>query len=559
MTKKKSKKGKKKSSTKTKEREEEEVVDQVLQPEENAEENIKENVQKKIKENGNETVSVEEEKEKEEEVTEVVCPCVLCGRAGSECRPCGEVQLCPDCSPRHKHRGRCLPWTVQEGEEGRFLTASRAIKPLEVVVTDLATITVPLTKLSCVGCGRGVSCLYSCPHCQLPLCGTQCPRADLHAVECRVLRQSSSPLGPLTPEDKNHPVFTAVGCIRLLELKKHDLRAFQRLRNLNRKLEEVRADTAAAESLRSVRQILAGCGYSEKEEEEVEEVFCLLRLYSYTLPDLEDGKVRSLFPVQSLLSHSCLPNLQYIEAEGGRRIVLQATTKIQPGQKLTVRLTPFLQGRLSLSRRLQDQRYLSCDCPRCSDATELGTFTSAALCDGAECGEQGGLILPINPRDLQSDWICTCCQVISSQATIEAIEEKYIERFSLLAQGDLAEYYRFLNELGERFHASHHLVMRMAQFLVLLQGKRCESLPRERIETQTMLCDKLLNYVSRLDPGATHNRAKLLLEKNKADLLLAKLDYEAGKISRNVFMNKIKEGVRIEVNAKKILYFKWED
>ena len=101
--------------------------------------------------------------------------------------------------------------------------------------------------------------------------------------------------------------------------------------------------------------------------------------------------------------------------------------------------------------------------------------------------------------------------------------------------------------------------MRMAQFLVLLQGKRCESLPRERIETQTMLCDKLLNYVSRLDPGATVNRAKLLLEKNKADLLLAKLDYEAGKISRNVFMNKIKEGVRIEVNAKKILYFKWED
>ena len=39
--------------------------------------------------------------------------------------------------------------------------------------------------------------------------------------------------------------------------------------------------------------------------------------------------------------------------------------------------------------------------------------------------------------------------------------------------------------------------MRMAQFLVLLQGKRLESLPRERIETQSMLCDKLLSYVSR--------------------------------------------------------------
>ena len=37
----------------------------------------------------------------------------------------------------------------------------------------------------------------------------------------------------------------------------------------------------------------------------------------------------------------------------------------------------------------------------------------------------------------------------------------------------------------------------MAQFLVLLQGKRLERLPRHRMETQAMLCDKLLTYVAR--------------------------------------------------------------
>ena len=66
-------------------------------------------------------------------------------------------------------------------------------------------------------------------------------------------------------------------------------------------------------------------------------------------------------------------------------------------------------------------------------------------------------------------------------------------------------------------------------------------------------------FINRLDPGATQNRAKLLLEKNKADLNMSKLDYEAGKITRDVFMARIKDGVRVEVNAKKILYFKWED
>ena len=496
--------------------------------------------------------------EKEKEAESLLTPCLLCGQEGAVCVPCKEVELCADCSPRHKHRGRCLPWSVTEEEAGlKVLTASRAIKPLEVVVCDLALVTVPVTKLSCAGCGRGVSCLYTCPHCHLPLCGSQCPRAEAHAIECNILRHSNTKDNiKLTPDDKNHPIFSAIGCIRLLELKRNDPKSFQKLNYLHRKLEQIKEDRVASETLSEVKEILLPCQYGEAE---VDEVFSLLKLYSYTLPDLEDGKVRSLFPVQALLSHSCVPNLQYIEAEGGRKIVLQATTQISAGSRLTVRLTPFLQGRISLTRRLREHRYLSCSCPRCSDATELGTFTSSALCDGRSCSEQGGLLLPIDPRLEASDWICTSCQAITSRADIEAIEDKYIEKFSLLSQGDLTAYYRFLNELGERFHASHHLVMRMAQFLVLLQGKRCESLPRERIETQSLLCDKLLSYVSRMDPGATQNRAKLLLEKNKADLLLAKLDYEAGNISRNVFMSKIKEGVRVEVNAKKILYFKWED
>ena len=47
--------------------------------------------------------------------------------------------------------------------------------------------------------------------------------------------------------------------------------------------------------------------------------------------------MRSIFPVQSLVSHSCQPSLQYIEREGGRRIVLQATRAIQAGEPLSVR------------------------------------------------------------------------------------------------------------------------------------------------------------------------------------------------------------------------------
>ena len=90
-------------------------------------------------------------------------------------------------------------------------------------------------------------------------------------------------------------------------------------------------------------------------------------------------QVRSIFPLQSQIVHSCQPNLQYIEKEGGRKIVLQATTRIEAGDRLSVRYTPFLQGRLSLKKWLLEQRYTECSCARCVDATELGTFTRWGL------------------------------------------------------------------------------------------------------------------------------------------------------------------------------------
>jgi len=477
--------------------------------------------------------------------------CSLCQSPSARpCKRCG-ILLCGTCYPLHLYKARCLPWKVRNG----FLVATRDIKPLEVVLCDRAIVTVPTGKVSCMGCGRSVNCQYNCPKCSLPLCGTQCPRADSHSVECSILcGRHTSP--PISEEDKGHPLYSAVAVLRIVNLMRNRKEDWALVSELPCQVDRVRSDPLSKELLHQVEKILDGLGYEIKE---IEHAFCLLKLYGYNLPDQPDGKVRSLFPLQSRLSHSCLPSLQYIEKEGGRTIVLQAVTGISRGEKFTVRFTPFLQGRIGVTRWLREQRFVSCSCARCKDGTDLGTFTSSALCDLETCRDQGGLLLPVDPQFVGTDWICSSCQTISSSASVESLEESYVAAFQSLPQGDLTAYYRFLNQLGDRFHASHHLVMRMAQFLVLLQGKKLESLSIERIQTQSILCDKLISYVSRLDPGATQTRARLLLEKNKADLNLAKIDCENGKISRKVFMQKIKEGVKVEVNAKKILYFKWEE
>lgn len=470
--------------------------------------------------------------------------CSLCSAPClGPCRKCREP-LCPSCLPLHIFRARCLPWKVEKGR----LVATREIKPLEVVVVDRAIVTIPTGKVCCLGCGREVSCTYLCPSCRLPLCGTACPRAHSHRPECSVLAGVEVPV--VEEEAEDQAIFPTVGVIRILTMKKERPNDWARICCL-----PWSPDPSTSPQLAQVQGLLSGLGYTE---DEVEQAFHLARSYGYNLPDLPDGMVRSVFPLQTRLGHSCLPSLQYIEREGGRHIVLQAVKPISRGEPLTVRYTPFLQGRIGLTRWLRKQRGVYCSCARCADGTELGTFTSSALCPEEGCREEGGLLLPVDPTALGTDWICSSCQKLTKSREIEELEESFVSRFCKMPKGDLNCYYRFLNELGERFHASHHLVMRMAQFLVILQGKCLESLPLERIQTQSLLCEKLIAYASRLDPGATQNRAKLLLEKNKADLNLAKLECEAGRISRKVFMQKIKEGVKVEMNAKKILYFNWE-
>lgn len=62
---------------------------------------------------------------------------------------------------------------------------------------------------------------------------------------------------------------------------------------------------------------------------------------------------------------------------------------------------------------LQSQWYFSCECRRCQDPTECGTMGNAITCsldhgdDEVQHNEHDGyFMLPENPRELDSDWIC---------------------------------------------------------------------------------------------------------------------------------------------------------
>ena len=50
--------------------------------------------------------------------------------------------------------------------------------------------------------------------------------------------------------------------------------------------------------------------------------------------------------------------------------------------------------------------FFDCECPRCLDPTELGSLMSAVKCSDCESGN----LLPIDPKNLESDWLCSQCK-----------------------------------------------------------------------------------------------------------------------------------------------------
>ena len=110
---------------------------------------------------------------------------------------------------------------------------------------------------------------------------------------------------------------------------------------------------------------------------------------------------RALFPLVSLLSHSCLPCLEpAVSPSAQSGITLRARRAIKAGEELTMPYTDVLREVRARQENLQKEWHFSCTCPRCSDPSEGGSFFSSLRCS---CG---GFAI----RQEESDaWKCSLC------------------------------------------------------------------------------------------------------------------------------------------------------
>ena len=114
-------------------------------------------------------------------------------------------------------------------------------------------------------------------------------------------------------------------------------------------------------------------------------------------------------------------------------MIFKANTDVSQDEEFTIRYEDWMESKLSIRRELKKKWYFDCLCPRCASPTDLGTYISSPKCTKCKAGN----LIPQEPLNHISDWICETCQqglikwenvVKIEQAAKDLIKENEHER-----------------------------------------------------------------------------------------------------------------------------------
>ena len=133
-----------------------------------------------------------------------------------------------------------------------------------------------------------------------------------------------------------------------------------------------------------------------------------------------------LFGLYSILNHSCISNSKCAvgPASRGYPIEVRAQVRIPAGEEITTRYVGVNIGAPVRADMLKEHWMFVCQCQRCLDPTDCGTFASAIRCPKckAAAGPNSGFLLPFGKSGGSSnEWRCDRCSWKATKSYIEKV------------------------------------------------------------------------------------------------------------------------------------------
>lgn len=250
----------------------------------------------------------------------------------------------------------------------------------------------------CVGCNFPLSgdsqvCAMKCG---LPLCGPDCPQIEMHRRECEIILSWQPRFNGLSVNLKVLQLLTAIRAL-CLDTDRRWLLDSMQANEVDSTNESVRHACEEFHELTGDLQFL-------------QRTVAVLNTNAFEVatPHLS---VKGLYALAGQLNHNCVPNSKHSvqTTSDGRsyRMSFYACRTIEAGEQITTSYTRILWDTITRRIHLYRTKQFWCNCDRCADPTELGTYLGALRCQQTQCS---GRMLPVAPLNISSDWKCDECQ-----------------------------------------------------------------------------------------------------------------------------------------------------
>lgn len=481
--------------------------------------------------------------------------CLVCGQlAKALCSGCKHVFYC---SRDHQkkdwsaHKDNCkelskLPWRVERSPFlGRFLTATRDLEEGQLILQDTPLVVGPrqLTKPVCLGCHKEISATdhKKCVRCNWPVCSTRCQDSVLHVPECRATQAAGSKI-KVEVFGQVNMMYACITVLRALALQEGPRKVWEDYTKFDSHLSE-RIKTPVYSKVNKEKVVFFIHHYLGIQRYSDLEILEACGKLDTNCFEIRQGglNLRAMYRTACLISHDCSPNTRHTFAPD-HTIHIYTTRRINKGDPISATYTNSLWCTEDRRQHLNVSKCFWCECDRCFDPTEFGSYLSAircSRCSGFRDHIQSDdlqYITSTNPLDSEALWKCGKCTNIQKANQIRAgnlavgKELKEVNRSSV--ESLLAVLSKYESMLGP---TNHHIVDVKYSIASLLGNRpayQLDILSMEQLQLKEKYCRELLQLADKVEPGSTRWRGQLLLELQMAVVALAAGQAQAGLVGK---------------------------
>uniref|UniRef100_A0A0K2TV79 Protein msta n=2 Tax=Lepeophtheirus salmonis TaxID=72036 RepID=A0A0K2TV79_LEPSM len=478
--------------------------------------------------------------------------CAYCQiQANQRCTGCHVTFYC---SREHqklhwkKHKNRCCSYKICNSETlGRYLVATRDLKPGELILMEAPTIIAPMavTPPVCLSCYAPVDGRYMCPLCGWPMCNEICRNSPAHIPECRITAERGSPIKIAVTINKPFPLYEVVALLRCLYMKEKSSEKYKALIRLEphtkERIKNGKYSRDKMTMLRVIREFFS-VPSTRFPDEDILALCGILFVNSHEVP-VTMSPSQALYQNASLLEHSCVNNASK-HFDMNCNILIRVAIPIKKGEHISIMYSDPIWGTVNRQQHLLETKFFTCRCIRCQDPTELNTHFSSIRCPGCPAG----FLVSLDPFNYESDWKCETCNRVETPRFVNAVIRSIGEELISLEKGSPEACLSFVKKHSQNLHPHHFYLMDVKLALCQMIGQSSYGTGSEIFELhekdllqKQKLCTEILEVANKISPGVSRLRGVVMYELQATLAAYARKKFSNGEISSDHMKNILQE------------------